>query len=111
MHACVQVLTAANLDSGVIGSVAKRLDDVMESKDGQVRSLRPYTHTRARALARGVLCVRTAAALQVRELQAELQRVIAAHNRLIASFEMRLSECVLAGARVGQWAARARACA
>lgn len=59
-----EVLTAANLDTGVIGSVAKRLDDVVEAKDGQVRGRRADSGAacRARFLRAGSRVARGAAA-------------------------------------------------
>ncbi len=58
-----EILASANLDPSVMGVVAKRLDEVVETKDSSIR-----------------------------ELQSELQRVVAAHNRLIAGYERKLAE-------------------
>lgn len=58
-----EILVSAHLDPAVMGVVAKRLDEVVESKDSAIR-----------------------------ELQSELQRVVAAHNRLIAGYERKLGE-------------------
>jgi hypothetical protein len=58
-----EVLASANVDGGVSNTVVKRLDEVLEAKDATVR-----------------------------ELQAELQRVIAAHNRLLGGYERKLRE-------------------
>jgi hypothetical protein len=62
---CVQpqILASANLEPSVMGVLAKRLDEVVESKDSSIR-----------------------------ELQSELQRVVAAHNRLISGYERKLAE-------------------
>ena len=46
-----------------MGVLAKRLDEVVEAKDSSIR-----------------------------ELQSELQRVVAAHNRLISGYERKLAE-------------------
>lgn len=58
-----EILASANLEPSVMGVLAKRLDEVVESKDSAIR-----------------------------ELQSELQRVIAAHNRLISGYERKLGE-------------------
>mmetsp|Transcript_20706 Transcript_20706/g.61137 ORF Transcript_20706/g.61137 Transcript_20706/m.61137 type:complete len:510 (-) Transcript_20706:112-1641(-) len=67
-----EVLSAANLDPAVLGSVSKRLDDVLAGKNGTIK-----------------------------ELQYELARVTKAHNDVIRTYEARLEELGVPTATMG----------
>lgn len=58
-----EILASANLEPSVMGVVAKRLDEVVEAKDATIR-----------------------------ELQSELQRVVAARQRLLHGYHRKLAE-------------------
>lgn len=89
-----QVIHAANLDPTMLGAVSKKLDDVLDAKNGAIKVRGRAERRASLARQRGGSCARSLTSWLplVQDLHYELARITKAHNDVIRVYESKLTE-------------------